>query len=122
MRWPPSCRVLLRCSVGPARRSAAAPAEPGSGVNWEVTKDTARKTVASLGPDPTPDAGQQRAVTEAVSSSPRSGSDQATSVPAGEYQRRGMEPGGVDRADHAGVAATGGASRRYTLPTRWKAH
>ena len=40
--------------------------EPGSGVNWEVTKDTARKTVASLGPDPTPDAGQQRAVTEAV--------------------------------------------------------
>ncbi len=41
-------------------------AEPGSGVNWEVTKDTARKTVASLGPDPTPDAGQQRAVTEAV--------------------------------------------------------
>ena len=27
--------------------------EPGSGVNWEVTKDTARKTVASLGPDPT---------------------------------------------------------------------
>ena len=40
--------------------------DPGSGVNWEVTKDTARKTVASLGPDPTPDAGQQRAVTEAV--------------------------------------------------------
>ena len=24
------------------------------GVNWEVTKDTARKTVASLGPDPSP--------------------------------------------------------------------
>src|SRR5688500_18357255 len=37
-----------------------------SGVNWEVTKDTARKTVASLGPDPSPGAGQQRAITEAV--------------------------------------------------------
>jgi putative hydrolase len=42
------------------------PTEPGSGVNWEVTKNTARKTVASLGPDPSPDAGQRRAVTEAV--------------------------------------------------------
>jgi len=42
------------------------PAESGSGVNWEVTKNTARKTVASLGPDPTPDAGQQRAISEAV--------------------------------------------------------
>ena len=31
--------------------------DPGSGVNWEVTKDTARKTVASLGPDPSPDCG-----------------------------------------------------------------
>lgn len=40
--------------------------ESGSGVNWEVTKDTARKTVASLGPDPTPDAGQKRTITEAV--------------------------------------------------------
>ena len=39
----------------------------GSGVNWEVTKDTARKTVAALGPDPTPSAAQQRAITEAVS-------------------------------------------------------
>jgi putative hydrolase len=38
-----------------------------SGVNWEVTKDTARKTVASLGPDPSPDRGQQRALAEAVS-------------------------------------------------------
>ena len=42
------------------------PTESGSGVNWEVTKNTARKTVASLGPDPSPDAGQQRAITEAV--------------------------------------------------------
>jgi putative hydrolase len=39
----------------------------GSGVNWSVTKDTARKTVASLGPDPTPDAAQRRALTEAAS-------------------------------------------------------
>ena len=38
----------------------------GSGVNWAVTKDTARKTVASLGPDPTPDAAQRRALTEAA--------------------------------------------------------
>src|SRR5918994_1376412 len=38
-----------------------------SGVNWEVTNDTARKTVASLGPDPSPDGGQQRALAEAVS-------------------------------------------------------
>src|SRR6188472_741468 len=42
------------------------PTQSGSGVNWEVTKNTARKTVASLGPDPTPDAGQQRAISEAV--------------------------------------------------------
>jgi putative hydrolase len=39
----------------------------GSGVNWAVTKDTARKTVASLGPDPTPDAAQRRALNEALS-------------------------------------------------------
>jgi putative hydrolase len=43
------------------------PTDPGSGVNWEVTKNTARKTVASLGPDPSPDSAQQRAITEAVS-------------------------------------------------------
>ncbi|HET6758657.1 MAG TPA: zinc-dependent metalloprotease, partial [Propionibacteriaceae bacterium] len=42
------------------------PTESGSGVNWEVTKNTARKTVASLGPDPSPDAGQQRAIADAV--------------------------------------------------------
>jgi putative hydrolase len=39
----------------------------GSGVNWEVTKNTARSTVASLGPDPTPTGAQQRALGEAVS-------------------------------------------------------
>ena len=32
-----------------------------------MTKDTARKTVASLGPDPSPDGGQQRAIADAVS-------------------------------------------------------
>src|SRR4029450_11343037 len=42
------------------------PTQPGSGVNWDVTKDTARKTVAALGPDPSPDARQRRAITEAV--------------------------------------------------------
>ena len=43
------------------------PTDVGSGVNWEVTKNIARKTVASLGPDPSPTAAQQRAITEAVS-------------------------------------------------------
>jgi putative hydrolase len=46
---------------------AGAPGGSGSGVNWSVTKDTARKTVASLGPDPTPDAAQRRALNEALS-------------------------------------------------------
>jgi putative hydrolase len=41
--------------------------DSGSGVNWEVTKDTARKMAASLGPDPTPSSAQQHAITEAVS-------------------------------------------------------
>jgi putative hydrolase len=42
-------------------------AAPDGGVNWEISKDTARKTVAGLGPDPTPHDGQRREVTEAVS-------------------------------------------------------
>jgi putative hydrolase len=46
---------------------AGTPGGSGSGVNWSVTKDTARKTVASLGPDPTPDAAQRKALNEAVS-------------------------------------------------------
>jgi putative hydrolase len=46
---------------------AGGPADAGSGVNWEVTKDTARKTTASLGPDPSPSSAQQRALTDAVS-------------------------------------------------------
>ena len=46
---------------------AGAPAAAGSGVNWAVAKDTARKTVASLGADPTPDSAQRRALTEAAS-------------------------------------------------------
>ncbi len=44
-----------------------APTAPGSGVNWAVTKDTARKMAASLGPDPTPTSAQQRAIADAVS-------------------------------------------------------
>jgi len=58
---------------------AGAPAS-GSGVNWDVTKDTARKTVASLGPDPSPTAAQQREVKEAVSIA-EVWLDQATSFP-----------------------------------------
>lgn len=42
-------------------------AAPDGGVNWELSKDTARKTVAGLGPDPTPHDGQRREVAEAVS-------------------------------------------------------
>ena len=42
------------------------PTPAGSGVNWEVAKDTARRTVASLGPDPSPDGGQRRAIADAV--------------------------------------------------------
>lgn len=34
----------------------------GSPVNWEFVKDIARKSVAQLGPDPTPDQAQRRAV------------------------------------------------------------
>ncbi|MFL6026741.1 MAG: zinc-dependent metalloprotease [Friedmanniella sp.] len=52
----------------------------GSGVNWDVTKDTARKTVASLGADPTPTSAQQRAINEAVSIA-EVWLDQATSFP-----------------------------------------
>jgi len=56
------------------------PTASGSGVNWDVTKDTARKVVASLGPDPTPSAAQQRALTEAVSIA-EVWLDEATSFP-----------------------------------------
>lgn len=51
-----------------------------SGVNWEITKDTARKTVASLGPDPSPDSAKQRAIVEAVSIA-EVWLDQATNFP-----------------------------------------
>ncbi|SEQ68280.1 zinc-dependent metalloprotease [Microlunatus flavus] len=40
--------------------------DSSSGVNWEVTKDMARKSAAALGPDPTPSSAQVRAVTDAV--------------------------------------------------------
>jgi putative hydrolase len=58
----------------------AAPTDGSSGVNWDVTKDTARKTVASLGADPTPTTAQQRAVTDAVSLA-EVWLDEATSLP-----------------------------------------
>ena len=51
---------------GPGSMFGAGPTTSGSGVNWDVTKDTARKTAASLGPDPTPSAAQARAVVDAV--------------------------------------------------------
>ena len=41
-------------------------AAPDGGVNWDVSKDTARKTVASLGSDPTPHDAQRREVADAV--------------------------------------------------------
>ena len=56
------------------------PSDGGSGVNWEITKDTARKTSASLGADPTPDAAQQRALVDAVSIA-EVWLDQATTFP-----------------------------------------
>ncbi len=61
-------------------RGLADPAAASSGVNWELTRDTARKTVASLGPDPSPNAAQQRALTEAVSLA-EVWLDSATSLP-----------------------------------------
>ncbi len=42
-------------------------AAPDGGVNWDVTKDTARKTAASLGKDPSPDSADRRALDEASS-------------------------------------------------------
>jgi len=65
---------------GPGAMFGAGAPASGSGVNWEVTKDTARKTVASLGPDPSPTAAQQREVKEAVSIA-EVWLDQATSFP-----------------------------------------
>jgi putative hydrolase len=65
---------------GPGAVFSAGGGDSSSGVNWEVTKDTARKTVASLGPDPTPDSAQQRALIEAVSIA-EVWLDQATAFP-----------------------------------------
>ena len=90
----------------------------GSGVNWEVAKDTARKTVASLGPDPSPDGGQQRALAE-PSRWPSSGWTRRRPS-RGSVPGRGLEPGRVDRADDAGLAAAGRAGRRRTSPTPWR--
>ncbi|SDR87916.1 zinc-dependent metalloprotease [Microlunatus soli] len=57
-------------------------AAPDGGVNWDVTKDTARKTVAAKGSDPTPDDGQRRAIVDAVSLA-ETWLDQATELPRG---------------------------------------
>lgn len=43
------------------------PGTSTGGVNWDMTKDTARKTTASLGADPPPTDSQRRTVTESVS-------------------------------------------------------
>jgi putative hydrolase len=48
-------------------RGAPSAPDTSSGVNWELTRDTARKTVAALGADPTPGTAQQRALNDAVS-------------------------------------------------------
>jgi len=40
---------------------------PEGGVDWDLAKDTARKTSASLGPDPVPSAPQQAKIREATS-------------------------------------------------------
>jgi putative hydrolase len=65
---------------GPGAVFGAGAPTSGSGVNWEITKDTARKTVASLGPDPSPTTTDQREVREAVSIA-EVWLDQATSFP-----------------------------------------
>jgi putative hydrolase len=39
---------------------------PGGGINWTFAKDTARKVVASLGPDPTPSSRQRRDTIDAI--------------------------------------------------------
>lgn len=65
---------------GPGGLFAGAPADTGSGVNWQVAKDTARKTAASLGPDPTPNSAQRNAISEAASIA-EVWLDQATSFP-----------------------------------------
>jgi len=56
--------------------------DAGSGVNWAIAKDTARKTTASLGADPTPDSAQRAAVREAASIA-EVWLDQATVFPRG---------------------------------------
>lgn len=44
-----------------------APGAGSGGVNWDATKDAARKTTASLGDDPAPTDGQRRTITESIS-------------------------------------------------------
>ncbi|WP_375425294.1 zinc-dependent metalloprotease [uncultured Friedmanniella sp.] len=106
--------------------------EPGSGVNWEVTKNTARSTVASLGPDPTPSGAQQRALGEAVSIA-EVWLDEATTFPRvtttvaawsrAEWientmptWRRLVEPVATHIADAMGNALTLGGEEAGSLP------
>ena len=65
---------------GPGGLFGAGGQAPDGGVNWDVTKDTARKTAASLGPDPTPDRADQRSLDEAASIA-ETWLDEATSFP-----------------------------------------
>jgi putative hydrolase len=65
---------------GPGGLFAGGTTASGSGVNWEVAKDTARKTAASLGPDPTPNSAERSAISEAASIA-ELWLDQATAFP-----------------------------------------
>ena len=57
----------LQGMLGSAGGFFAAPTNAEGGVNWELTKDTARKVTASLGSDPTPSSAQVEQVVDAVS-------------------------------------------------------
>lgn len=111
----------------------AAATESGSGVNWTLTKDTARKTAASLGADPTPGASERRAVADAVSLA-EVWLDAATSLPSGSATaaawsraewieqtmpvwRRLVEPVAAHIADAmAGALSFGGSEEGLAMP------
>lgn len=58
-----------------------APGAASVGLNWDFTKDTARKVVAALGPDPTPTPLQVREIADAASLADM-WLDEATTLPA----------------------------------------
>ncbi|MGI8456672.1 MAG: zinc-dependent metalloprotease, partial [Propionibacteriaceae bacterium] len=72
---------------------AASASDSESGVNWDLTKDIARKTVASLGKDPSPSMADQHRVREAVQLA-ETWLDEATVFP-----RTGGVAGAWSRAD-----------------------